>query len=59
MYGRSPLSVVVVCEPITVRLNTCPPPEHWSWYSVITPFGVAGALQLTIIEVEFSAIPKK
>ena len=25
---------------------------------MITPFGVAGALQLKIIEVEFSAIPK-
>ena len=35
--------MVVVCEPITVRLNTCPPPEHWSWYSVITPFGFIGA----------------
>ena len=58
MYGRSPLSVVVVCEPITVRLNTCPPPEHWSWYSVITPFGVAGALQIKIIEVELAASPE-
>ena len=34
--------MVVVCEPITVRLNTCPPPEHWSWYSVITPFCSVG-----------------
>ena len=58
MYGRSPLSVVVVCEPITVNLNLWLPLEQLSWYSVITPFGVAGALQLTIIEVEFSAIPK-
>ena len=58
MYGRSPLSVVVVFEPFAVRLTTCPPPEHWSWYSVITPFGVAGAFQLKIIEVELSAIPK-
>ena len=53
MYGRSPLSVVVVS--ITVQLNTCPPLEHWTWYSVITPFGVAGALQLTIIDFELLA----
>ena len=50
--------MVVVCEPITVRLNTFPLPEHWSWYLVITPFGVAGALQLTVNEIELSAIPK-
>ena len=50
--------MVVVCEPITVRLNTSPPPEHWSWYLVITPFGVTGALQLKIIEVELAATPK-
>ena len=41
---------------ITVWLNTCPPPEHWSWYSVITPFGVAGALQNRVVVVELSAI---
>ena len=58
MYGRSPLSVVVVFELGTTGLNDCPPPEHWSWYSVITPFGVAGALQLKIIEVELAATPK-
>ena len=34
--------MVVVCEPITVWLNTCPPPEYWSWYSVITPFCFRG-----------------
>ena len=50
--------MVVVCEPITVWLDTCPPPEHWSWYSVITPFGATEAFQLAVIEVEFSAIPK-
>ena len=48
MYGRSPLSVVVVCEPGTTGLNDCPPPEHWSWYSVITPFGFTGALQVNL-----------
>ena len=52
MYGRSPLSVVVVCEPVTVRLNTCPPPEHWSWYSVITPFGLTGDCQVNSIDME-------
>ena len=31
---------------VTLRLNTCPPPEHWSWYSVITPFGFTGAFQV-------------
>ena len=57
VYGRSPLSVVVVS--ITVRLNTCPPPEHWSWYSVITPFGVDGALQITFNDVELAATIEK
>ena len=33
----------MVVVSITVRLNTCPPPEHCSWYSVITPFGFIGA----------------
>ena len=50
--------MVVVFELGTTGLNDCPPPEHWSWYSVITPFGVAGALQLKIIEVELAATPK-
>ena len=45
--------MVVVCEPITVRLNTSPLPEHWSWYSVIIPFGVVGALHLNEIVFEF------
>ena len=44
--------MVVVCEPITVRLNTCPPPEHWSWYSVITPFGLTGGCQVNSMNVE-------
>ena len=46
----------MVVVSITVWLNTCPPPEHWSWYSVITPFGVAGALQNRVVVVELSAI---
>ena len=41
---------------ITVWLNTCPPPEHWSWYSVIVAFGIAGALQNRTIVVELSTI---
>ena len=44
--------MVVVCEPITVRLNTSPPPEHWSLYSVITPFGSIGGLQLSVTLLE-------
>ena len=57
MYGRSPLSVVVVCEPITVRLNTCPLPEHWSWYSVITPFGFIGVSHVRENDKESLEIP--
>ena len=56
MYGRSPLSVVVVS--ITVRMNTCPSPEHCSWYAVITPFRIDGALQNKVIELEFLTIKK-
>ena len=40
------LSVVEDCEPL-LWLNTCPPPEHWSWYSVITPFGSVGISHVT------------
>ena len=57
MYGRSPLSVVVVCEPITVQLNTCPLPEHWSWYSVITPFGFIGVSHVRENDKESLEIP--
>ena len=56
MYGKSPLSVVVVCEPITAEVKFLLSPEHWSWYSLITPFGVVGALQLAFIDFELSAI---
>ena len=52
MYGRSPLSVVVVCDLITVRLNVCLPVKHWRWYSVITPSGSSGGPQLSLIDVE-------
>ena len=51
--------MVVVCEPITVRLNTCPPPEHWSWYSVITPFGSVGISHVTDNDLGSSEIPFK
>ena len=44
--------MVVVCEPITVQLDSWLPPEHWSWYSVITPFGVAGAFQVNRKDIE-------
>ena len=57
MYGKSSLSVVVVS--ITVRLNTCPPPEHWSWYSVITPFGCAGAFHVRVSDIESLETPFK
>ena len=53
VYGRSPLNVVVVCDPITVQLNICPPPEHWRRYSVITPSGSSGGPQLRVSDVEF------
>ena len=56
MYGRSPLSVVVVCDPITVQLNICPPPKHRRWYSVITPLGSSGGPQLTLIDLEVMAM---
>ena len=54
MYGRSLLSVVVVCDPTTVQFNVklCLPHEHWSRYSVITPSGSSGGLQLKLIDVE-------
>ena len=42
MYGRSPLSLVVVCEPITLQLNTCPLPEHCRLNFVIAPFDFKG-----------------
>ena len=58
MVGVRPLSVVVVCEPITVQVNIVLSLEHWSWYSLITPFGVAGALQVIFSDVELSAIKK-
>ena len=50
--------MIMVCEPITVRLNTCPPPEHWSWYLVITPFGVTGVFQMKIIKFELLTAPE-
>ena len=52
MYGRSPLSVVLVCEPGTTGLCVCPPPEHWRRYSVISPSGSSGGPQLSDIDVE-------
>ena len=55
MYGRSPLNAVVVCDPITVLLNICPPPEHLRLYSVITPLGSSGGPQLRVNDVELMA----
>ena len=41
--------MVVVCEPITVRLNTCSSPaEHWNSYLVITPLASVGGPQLSV-----------
>ena len=52
MYGNSPFSVAIVCEPDTVHLYSCPPPEHCSWYSVITPLGFTGGYQPNSNDVE-------
>ena len=52
MYGRSPLSVVVVCKPFTDQLKFSSSPKQLIRYSVITPFGFTGRLQLNEIEVE-------
>ena len=55
MYGRSSLSVVVVCDSITVQLNICPSPEHRRLYLVITPSGSSGGPQLRVNDVELIA----
>ena len=44
--------MVVVCEPGTTGLNDCPPPEHWSWYSVITPSACSGRPHLNVMDVD-------
>ena len=51
--------MVVVCEPGTTGLNDCPPPEHWSWYSVITPFGFRGQFHSNVIEDGDPEVPSK
>ena len=51
--------MVVVGEPITAEVKFLLSPEHWIWYSVITPFDVAGALQIIYSDVELSATIEK
>ena len=49
MYGRSPLSVIVVCE-----LDTLLPSlgSHWSLYWMITPLGLSGGLHEITADVD-------
>lgn len=59
VYGQSPVSVAAVCDPVTVRLDTPPSTEHWSWYSVMTPFGFSGWSQENETDVEVVEITVK
>ena len=54
MYGRSPLSVVLFCDPITIQLNISLPPEHLRLYSVMTPLGKSGGPHLKMSDVELA-----
>ena len=60
MYGRSPLSVVVVCELLKfwdIFITTPAVCEHSMLYLVMTPFGFSGGLHDSVIVFELLEAP--